>query len=58
MGNLSLYLLGKEKGKEEILFGKTYTAQESMDSAKAEDYFKALTKILQQYEKELAGLLE
>ncbi len=53
---ISLYLLNKEK----ILFGKTYTAREPMDSAKAEDYFKALkiamTKILQQHEKELAEL--
>jgi ABC-type uncharacterized transport system auxiliary subunit len=59
---ISLYLLSKEKGDEEILFGKTYTAREPMDSAKAEDYFKALetamTKILQQYERESAALSE
>jgi ABC-type uncharacterized transport system auxiliary subunit len=59
---IALYLLNKEKGKEEILFGKTYTVTEPMDSAKAEDYFKALeaamTNILQQVEKELAALLE
>ena len=59
---ISLYLLNKEKGKEEIFSGKTYTVTEPMDSAKAEDYFKALkiamTKILQQYEKELAVLVE
>ncbi len=60
--DISLYLLNKEKGKKEILFGKTYTATEPMDTTKAEDYFKALkiamTKVLQQYEKELAALLE
>lgn len=59
---ISLYLLSKEKGEEEILYVKTYTAREPMDSAKAEDYFKALkiamTKVLEQYEKELAALLE
>ena len=59
---ISLYLLSKEKGYEETLFGKTYEATEPMDSAKAEDYFKALeaamTTVLQQYEKELAVLLE
>ncbi|MHC4647674.1 MAG: ABC-type transport auxiliary lipoprotein family protein [Planctomycetota bacterium] len=59
---ISLYLLKKNKGEEEILFGKTYTAREPMGSPKAEDYFKALeiamTKVLQQYEKELAALLE
>jgi ABC-type uncharacterized transport system auxiliary subunit len=59
---ISLYLLDKEKGKKEILFGKTYTVREPMDSTKAEDYFKALdvatTKILQQVEIELATLLE
>ncbi len=57
---ISLYLLNKEKG-EKIIFGKTYTVTEPMNSAKVEDYFKALeialTKILQQYEKELAVLL-
>jgi ABC-type uncharacterized transport system auxiliary subunit len=59
---ISLYLLSKEKGDEKILFGKTYTAREPMDSAKAEDYFKALeaalTKILQQYETESAVVLK
>lgn len=59
---ISFYLLNKEKGKKEILFGKTYTATEPMDSAKAEDYFKALKialiQILQQSEKELAVLLK
>ncbi len=59
---ISLYLLNKEKGKKEILFGKTYSVAEPMDSAKAEDYFKALeaamTKILQQVEIELTALLE
>ena len=57
---ISLYLLRK-KGNEKILLGKNYTAREPMDSSKAEDYFEtleiALTKILQQYEKELATLL-
>ncbi len=57
---ISLYLLDKEK--EKILFGKTYIVKEPMDSAKAEDYFKALeaamTTVLQQYEKELVVLLE
>ena len=59
---ISLYLLDKEKGKKEILFGKTYTVREPMDSTKAEDYFKALeaamTAVLQQFEKKLAALLE
>ncbi len=59
---ISFYLLKKEKRHEKILFGKTYTVREPMDSAKAEDYFKALeaamTTVLQQYEKELAALLE
>ena len=59
---ISLYLLSKEKGGKEILFGKTYTEREPMDSVRAEDYFKdleaAMTKILQQVEIELTALLE
>ncbi len=49
---ITFYLLNKEKGKKEILFGKTYTATEFMVSPKVEDYFNALeitmTKILKQ----------
>jgi ABC-type uncharacterized transport system auxiliary subunit len=59
---ISFYLLKKEKRDKKILFGKTYTASKPMDSAKTEDYFKALeialTEVLQQYEKESAALLE
>jgi ABC-type uncharacterized transport system auxiliary subunit len=57
---MSLYLLNNKR--EQILFGKTYTTTEPMDSAKTEDYFKAMevaaAKILQQYENDLDKLLK
>jgi ABC-type uncharacterized transport system auxiliary subunit len=57
---ISLYLLNNKR--KQILLGKTYTTTEPMDSAKAEDYFKAMevatAKILQQYENDLDKLLK
>ena len=59
---VSVYLMKKENLEDEVLFGKTYSAREPMDSLTAEDYFAALhiafTKVLQQCEKDLAALLD
>lgn len=58
---ITFYLLNKKIRKEEILFGKTFTATEIMVSPRAEDYFNALeitlTKILKQLEIDLTEFL-
>jgi ABC-type uncharacterized transport system auxiliary subunit len=54
---ISMYLLKQNEDDQEILFGKTYLAEEFLKAKQSQDYFealeKSLTKIMVQFENDI-----